>query len=445
MIEIRCYGSLLEAEFLRHEINALNLASARPDPFSTFEFFENFLRYDDSRARGQELQLWFLAAFDTGRLIGYLALKHVRYSVLGFGASKLDFLVTHDADRPQLIARPEHARAVSEACYAYLLQRKREWSFLEFRQQEVGSPLSPPPAVVRRIRYWVGQWPSMDNGTIVMQWDSLEVYFKSFSKKFRSNVSRQMRSLLAAGDVAYMASSDPTTTPALYDLYCDIERRSWKSWAGVDIGRHAQWPEYFRGLLNARQPMRISIHLVLLDGVPIAGLINGAFDQGLYALHIVSDNAHSHLAPGSAVLLMGIRQALTGGYRFFNLLSGFGYYKARWQAQMTVTHNVQIYQLGTPFFWHRILGDLKRRLFRKVEQRSNVLFNPMHREVLEHDRELTGDTASKGLLSTEEREHIAALIVKARSGTGEFINAAELAALMPFETQRPVVKPRNGS
>ena len=440
MIEVRCYGSLLEAAFLRDEVNALNAASARPDPFSAFEFFENFLCYDDSSARGQDLQLWFLAAFDTGRLIGYLALKRVTHSVLGFRASKLDFLVTHDADRPQLIARPEHARAVSEACYAYLLQRKHEWSFLEFRQQEAGSPLSPPPVAIKRTRYWVGQWPSMDNGTIVMQWDSLQTYFKSFSKKFRSNVSRQMRSLLAAGEVAYMASSDPAATPVLFDLYCDIERRSWKSRAGVDIGRHAHWPEYFRGLLNARQPMRISIHLVLLDGVPVAGLINGVFDQGLYALHIVSDDAHSHLAPGSAVLLMGMREALTGGYRFFNLLSGFGYYKARWQAQMTETRNVQIYQLGTPFFWHRILGDLKRRLFPKFAQRSNVLFNPMHREVLEHNQEHAGSTASKGQLSTNEREHIAALIVKVRRGTGEFMNAAELAALMPFETQRPAVK-----
>ena len=38
MIEVRCFGSLEEAAFLRDEVNALNRAGARPDPFSEEEF-----------------------------------------------------------------------------------------------------------------------------------------------------------------------------------------------------------------------------------------------------------------------------------------------------------------------------------------------------------------------------------------------------------------------
>jgi hypothetical protein len=330
LIDVRRFGSLEEAGFLRDEVNALNRAGVRPDPFSTFEFFENFLRHDHFFPQGQGLRLWFLAAFDAGRLVGYMALKQTAHKVLGLLAPKLDFLVTHDADRPQLVARPEHALAVSEAFYAYLLEHKREWSFLELRQQDAASPLFPPPAGVRLKGYWVRQWPSLDNGTIHVRWDTLDAYFKSFSKKFRSNVSRQMRSLLAAGEVEYLASSDPATTPALLELYHSIEPSSWKSRAGVTIGRYPQWVEYFKGLLDARQPMRVSIQVLLLDGLPIAGLISGAFMKGLYALHIVYDDRLSRLAPGSAMLLMGMRQAIDGRYAFFNLLSGFGYYKVRW-------------------------------------------------------------------------------------------------------------------
>ena len=43
MIEVRCFESLEEAAILRDEINELNRRSARPDPFSTFEYFENRL------------------------------------------------------------------------------------------------------------------------------------------------------------------------------------------------------------------------------------------------------------------------------------------------------------------------------------------------------------------------------------------------------------------
>ena len=437
MIEVRCFGSLEEAAFLREDVNALNRAGTRPDPFSTFEFFENFLRYEKFFPQDQNLRLWFLAAFDAGRLVGYMALKQLTHKVLGLRASKIDFLVTHDADRPQLVARPEHALAVSEAFYAYLLERKREWSFLEFRQQDAASPLFPPPAAARLKGYLVREWPSLDNGTIPLRWDTLDAYFKSFSPKFRSNVSRQMRSLLAAGEVEYLASSDPAITPALFELYHSIEPRSWKSRAGAAIGRYPQWVEYFKGLLDARQPMRVSIQLLLLDGVPVAGFISGAFMKRLYALHMVYDERLSRLAPGSALLLMAMRQAIDGRYALFNLLSGFGYYKVRWQAQMTETRIAQIYRAGSLLFWRRVLGDWMRRVFSARPNKAPVLFNSLRRDVGERESE----QAERGKIprlpiSHEERERIAALIAEARKGQGEFLSAAELAAVMPFETQR---------
>ena len=442
---MRCFGSLEEAAFLREDVNALNRAGTRPDPFSTFEFFENFLRYEKFFPQDQNLRLWFLAAFDAGRLVGYMALKQLTHKVLGLRASKIDFLVTHDADRPQLVARPEHALAVSEAFYAYLLERKREWSFLEFRQQDAASPLFPPPAAARLKGYLVREWPSLDNGTIPLRWDTLDAYFKSFSPKFRSNVSRQMRSLLAAGEVEYLASSDPAITPALFELYHSIEPRSWKSRAGAAIGRYPQWVEYFKGLLDARQPMRVSIQLLLLDGVPVAGFISGAFMKRLYALHMVYDERLSRLAPGSALLLMAMRQAIDGRYALFNLLSGFGYYKVRWQAQMTETRIAQIYRAGSLLFWRRVLGDWMRRVFSARPNKAPVLFNSLRRDVGERESE----QAERGKIprlpiSHEERERIAALIAEVRKGQGEFLSAAELAAVMPFETQRvPEVKLRH--
>ena len=437
MIEVRCLGSLKEADFLRDEVNALNRTGVRPDPFSTFEFFENFLRYDELFPQGESLRLWFLAAFDSGRLVGYMALKQTTHKVLGLRASRLDFLVTHDADRPQLVARPEHALAVSEAFYAYLLARKHEWSFLEFRQQDAASQLFPPPAAADLKGYWVRQWPSLDNGTIHVRWDTMDAYFRSFSKKFRSNVSRQMRTLLAAGEVEYLASSDPAATPALFELYHSIEPRSWKLRAGVAIGRYPQWVEYFKGLLDARQPMRVSIQVLLLDGVPIAGLISGAFLKGLYALHIVYDDHLSRLAPGSAMLLMGMRQAIEGRYAFFNLLSGFGYYKVRWQAQMTETRVAQIYRVGSLLFWRRVLGDCRRRVFPAKPEEAPALFNPMRRDVSEGESEQMEPGNTPELrTSPGERKSYAALIAEVRRGQGEFLSAAELAAAMPFDTQR---------
>ncbi|MDO8704267.1 MAG: GNAT family N-acetyltransferase [Sulfuricaulis sp.] len=438
LIEVRCFGSLEEAAFLRDEVNALNLASTRPDPFSTFEFFENFLRHDECFPGGRGMRLWFLAAFVDGRLVGYLALKQVTHKVLGLRTSKIGFFVTHDTDRPHPVVRPEYVSEVSEAFCAYLLKRKQEWSFLEFQQQDDTSSLFPPPAAVDLKGYMVRLWPSMENGTIHMRWHTLHEYFMALSKNFRHNIKRQARHLFAAGDVELLASSDPATTPALFELYRRIETHSWKPKAKANIGRHPERVEYIKGLLDARQPMQISIHVLLLDGLPIAGFIRGAFMQGLYALHMVYDERLSHLAPGTAMQLLGMRQAIDGQYAFFNLLSGFGYFKVRWLAQITETRIAQIYRVGRLSFWHRIFGDWKRRVFSSLSKETPVLFNPVRRDVSEREDEQTEPGNIPELqTSPEERARIAALIAEVRKGQGEFLSKAELAAVMPFETQSP--------
>lgn len=438
-MKVQCYESLEAAAFLRAHVNALNMASSRPDPFSTFEFFENYLKHNEDHPRGRGMRLWFLAAFDKNGLAGYLALKQVPHKVMGVWTYKIDFLATHNTDRPQVVARPEQARAVGEAFYAYLLER-RDWSFLEFRQQDSASVLFPPPPVhLKGCR--VCEWPSLENGTIPVSWDSLNGYFKSFSKKFRSNTGRQVRSLLAAGNLEYIGSSDPRSTGALFELYRCIEPRSWKARAGVGIGRHPQWVDYYQGLLDRYQPMRVSVHVLMLDGVPIAGLITGAFQNGLYALHIVYDDSLSRLGPGSAILLMGMRQAIDGGYAFFNLLSGFGYYKLRWQARMTPARHVQIYRIGTPFYWRRLLGDLRRGLLRTSAPRQSWLFNPLRREVLEQDPESEIGVVSKPRLAASEQERIQRLVAQARHGRSEYISGAQWAAILPFSTQRPAREP----
>ena len=436
-MNVRCFASFEEAAFLRDEVDALNQLSERPDPFSTFGFFETFSRHDEYFPAGRGRRLWFLTAFSAGQLIGYLALKQVAHRVMGVQTFTLGLLVTHDTDRPHLVARPEHLRQASEAFYAYLLGRKQDWSLLEFHQQDDTSPLFPPPAAVDLKGYRVRQWPSLENCTIPVRWDSLGAYFKALPKKYRSNLARQMRNLLAAGQVELLSSSDPASTPALFELCLGIEPRSWKVQANANIGRHPARVAFFRSLLDAGQPMRVSIQILLLDGLPIAGIISGAFGAGLYALHIVYDDRVNRFAPGSAMLLMGMRQAIDGHCAFFNLLSGFGYYKARWLAEMTPTRIAQIYRAGSLLFWHRRFGDWKRRLFGSKSSAAPAQFNPARREAGERELDAAESGTAPALpCSAEERERISALMADARAGRCEYLSSAELARVMPMETQR---------
>jgi CelD/BcsL family acetyltransferase involved in cellulose biosynthesis len=437
VIVVRCFHDLSQAQAYRAPIDALNLACTRPDPFSTFAYFEHYLRNAQDFPDGTGLRLWLLLATRGDELVGYLALKQCTHRVLGVRASRLDLLAAHVADRPHLVARPDDVQRVSAAFYAYLLGRQSDWSLLEFEQQDAASALLPVPAQAGRGTCQIRQWPNMSIGIIEVRWEGLAGYFAALSKKARSNVSRQMRALLAAGDVQLLTSSEPQAVQELFELYRRIEPHSWKGHADVAIGRNRQSIDFCHGLIDASQPMRMVIQVLLLDGVPIAGLISGTFGKGLYAMHVVYDERHADLGPGSAILLLGMRLAIAGGCEFVNLLWGSGHYKTRWLAQMHQTQSLQIYRVGTPFYWRRVLGDVRRHLLGAPGIDGPLLFNPVRRAL--GQRAAVGSTRQAALLDgASERATHSPLIERIRGLRAEFLSTAQLAAAMPFATRTQV-------
>jgi len=195
----------------------------------------------------------------------------------------------------------------------------------------------------------------------------------------------------------------------------------------------------FGGASSVWAACLVVFQVLLLAGVPVAGLITGAFGKGLYALHMVYDERFSRLAPGSALLLMGMRRAIEGGYGFLNLLQGFGYYKTRWLAEMTQTHSLQIYRIGSPFYWRRVFGDAKRRWFGAAVIDETPLANPSRRAV-------TTDEPAGGVglrvVSSEEHARYAALIAQVQHGRGEFLSSLQLAAALPFAASLPTAMPK---
>ncbi len=434
MIEVRCCHSLAAAEPYREAIDALNLASMQPDPFSTFEFYEHCLQEASRNIGVGGLRLWFVLAFSGGELVGYAALKQCTHLVLGVPAVKLDWLTAYVASRPHLVSATQHAGAVEVAVLAYLLSRKREWSLLEFQQQDADSALLPPMPEIGASDLVQQSWPTGVCWRVPVHGLSLAGYFATLSKKSRSNVSRQMRSLMAAGELRLLSSADPATVVALFGLYEHIESHSWKVRASAGIAQDRRSLSYYRRLLACDQPMLIVVQILLLDGVPISGLICGAFDRGLYALDIVYDERYAALAPGSATMLLAIRLAIEGGFEFLDLLRGFGYYKSRWLAEGSETRSLQIYRRGSPFHWHRRLGDGLRQWSRKVPQPDRLLFNATRRKALESLDAPSSDAAPAVSADADQRALYAHLVDSVLAGCGEFLDPPQLSRMLPFPT-----------
>ncbi|MCA1826894.1 MAG: GNAT family N-acetyltransferase [Myxococcales bacterium] len=397
MLEVHCATSLEELAARREELNALNLASRLPDPFSTFEFYELYCEHDEFRRHGVDTQLWFLTVREEGRIVGYLPLRRARDRALGIGCWKVEFLATHDNDRPHLVARPTDEERCREAVFRWLRAHDREWSSLELKQQPADSTLRET-APFGAPRHYVRTFPNLENSSIEIRWKTLREWFRERNQKRRKNISRQFRMLAELGRLEHLGSDDPAATPLLFELYRTIEARSWKAHAHATVARSTRRLEFFRELLGARSPLRVRIDLLLLDGVPVAGLVCGAFAKRLYAIHNVFDDAYAKVGPGGSVLLLGLREAIEGGYLTFNLLSGFGYYKARWAAEITPTEAVQIFRVGSARFLQALAGEMRRKLFAPAEPPPD--FNLVRREA----------TAAPAAVAAGERERMGALV-----------------------------------
>lgn len=365
---------------LAAQLDALNLASRRPSPFDTFAYLEAFSAHDEHAVPGQEPLL--LVAFDGDAPVGFLPLRKVPRRVLGVPTTEILFLVGHDNDRPRIIARPEDEARCAEAFYRHLFTQERGFSLLHLNEQDAASALDALPASRDLRRYHLHRFPNNPNATLDLAYPSSEAYLEALSKNQRRQLHKDLRRLLAAGEVELVSSSDPGAVHALFDLYLDLEQRSWKSKIGGHIGRHPERVAFFRSLLEPDQPMSMRVDLLLLSGLPIAGYVSGAFEGRLYGFEEAYDEAYRDLSPGNVLLLMAVMEAIERRYRSLNLLGNYAYYKARWRATITETHAVQLFRKGSLLHLKLLGGEALRRLRPPITQ-GDVAFNLAKRELTE--------------------------------------------------------------
>ena len=439
-IRIEALRSLAAIAPLRTRIDALNAVARRPCPFSTFEYIQTFLSRDEYWV-GDERVL-FLAAFDGEALVGYLPLRKYRDRIAGIPYGRIGVLVSHDTDRPHAVARAEDEARCCDAFYRYLLEEERGWSFIELAMQDEASGLDKLPPM-NPLRFYTRRFENMPNTTVPLGFDSFADYFASLANAQRHNQARLCRKFLASGNVEFVTSSDPRARLPLLELYLDLESRSWKEKAHAGIRRSPRRIEFFRALCDASQPLEIEVDLVLIDDLPVSGLVSGAFQGGMYGIEMAFDQDYEDVAPGHLLTLMSLYHAMSGGYRSYNFDGNYAYYKARMGGVVTTTNAVQIYRVGSLPWLKARAGEIKRRIKPPAQ---DVSYNPERRRVSGHDE---GADANKEAREpdkgppprparVEERGRTRATLraLEADGARIERFSKAAIEEAMPFSTRR---------
>jgi hypothetical protein len=398
-LTVKPFTSLTEVRRFRDELNALNLSSRRPCPFSTVEYLETFLAHDEHGASERELLM--LTAWDSDQLVGSLSLRRHRVPLgAGLGYQRVGVMVSHDTDRPHVVSKPEDEARCARAFYEHLAE-ERGWSLLELNFQDAESALLTPPPLPPN-RFWVRRYENMPISRARLDWPDVSSYLQHLSKSSRRLFARSVRRTVEAGHAEVVSSSDPGALPALLELYLGVERRSWKHAAHAGIGRSPRRVAFFQDLARPGQPMRITVHLVLVDALPVSGAITGAFGGVLHGFEMCFDQDYEALNCGHLSGLVSLRQAIHQGMHEFNLNGNYAYNKVHYGAEVTPTWALQVFRVGGLPWLKAQAGRVRHGLTPGEE--AVVDFNPERREHQARGAERP--------LRVEERAHTRAVLAE---------------------------------
>lgn len=344
------------------EIDRLNLASARPNPFLSSAFLTCYASHIDYYTPGREERLFLIR--DGDALIGCAPMRR---SSGRFGGDRLQLLAPLDTDRPGVLSSPKDEQRVATALVRHLCEHETGWGMVEFFGQQPGTALHLASHAAAGSRFRTRDIALEPYNEIPLTCDNLSAYYRSLSQKMRSNIGRQARRLFSNGNPELVLAEGPQAATAWFDAYCDLDSRSWKRGTDASIQRHARRVRFYREIAAGRGGLDPSFIGIVFEGMLIAGLLVGSNQtasrdcHGAWCLEMAYDQSQAELGPGQLLLLVAVGEAIGRGDRHLNFMQNFSYYKHRWKAETIEAVSVQLIRRASLQNVRASLGDLKHR------------------------------------------------------------------------------------
>jgi hypothetical protein len=353
-------------------IDRLNLASAHPNPFLSSAFLLCYALRSEYHTPGREECLFLFREGD--RLVGCAPMRR---SIDRRRGVRFQFLAPSETTSPGILSAPEDEARVAAALIRYICDIEKGWGMLELVTQRPEATLRLAVHAAANRRFRARDISVAPHNEISVVWKDLNDYFQSLAKKMRSNLSRQARRLFRAGQTELILAEGGQAVTAWLDAYCDLDRRSWKHGTAASIQRHPRRVRFYREIASGRAGFDPEFIGIVLDGVLIAGLLVGSNAtastefHGAWCLETAYDQSRADLGPGQLLLLLAVGRAIDKGHRHLSLLQNFAYFKHRWAAEPIDVVNVQLIRRLSLHNLFASLGELRRKLPRRQQQRAD--------------------------------------------------------------------------
>ena len=189
--------------------------------------------------------------------------------------------------------------------------------------------------------------------------DSVDELVAARSSKFRAQLRRSRRALERHGRLQLRTTIAGTTLERDLDVALRMEATGWKQRAGTAILSREDTTRLYREFARAASSQGwLRIHLLEVDGVPIAGDLACVIGDEAFLLKTGFDERFADSSPGLALREEVLRACIEEGVQGYDFLGGPDPYKMRWTKDVRPRSFVRGFR-GTAAVpsegWHRVL------------------------------------------------------------------------------------------
>ena len=175
-------------------------------------------------------------------------------------------------------------------------------------------------------------------------WEEL---MAAVSRNLRSQLGRRRRALEREGRLVFRTTLGRDDEELERDLaaFFRVESSGWKSGAGTAILSDPRTERLYTDFAKAAAAAGwLRVHLLELDGVPVAGDLNCVFAGGMFLIKTGFDERYGQFSPGLVLRGDVLRAAVQEGSRFYDFLGGPDSYKLRWTTQLRPRVAIRAYR-----------------------------------------------------------------------------------------------------
>ncbi|HUG70382.1 MAG TPA: GNAT family N-acetyltransferase [Pirellulaceae bacterium] len=307
------------------------LLAETPDAcfFQTLEWLAVYWRHF-----GRDQRLRTLVVYHDDRIVGILPLAIRTTPTRGGAMRTIGYPLDSWGTRYGPIGT--NSRAILSAGLRHVLETDRDWNVLELDGVS-GDRVAGATSAFEEL----GVWPQVfacDQISLVDLTRSWDEYWISLAGKHRNNVRRAEKKLATLGPVTmfHYRSQEGDAPGPRWDLYDTCETIAGQSWQGSSATgttlTHERVRQFLRDVHEVATGMRaVAIHLLAIDGEPVAFAYNYVFQGSEFGLRIGYDPKFKSGRPGTVLIHRMLQDVFIGDRRQFDFGEGDSRYKHDWR------------------------------------------------------------------------------------------------------------------